>query len=654
MLKPLMEIGKTINKESGIINGKIEKYNEFSNKKSTYIVEINLDLNKNKIKINEYPTNEKTGEEYLWIGRTEGRGGYEWSVTYKNLPALITEILPNLRTKNVSEELNKEIKKVIDNFYYDFKIKNKKYRYLMKLDEHFDLKNIKKDINKILNAKKNIDYKKIRDDTAKAFEKKVKNRGGSKKIVLYTLSINGKAIAKRKDYKDFVNEYFTDNDDKLTDEKETCSYCGCKDKVYKNNPNPNLKYYATQKISFAEMGKKTNFTKKSFSLCQNCMNNYNSGENFIVENLKTTIGKEEVYIIPHFIGFDKININHMKIISNKIKKTKSDLKNLKDFIEFSNEKDKYKILLEKEKKEGQILFDIIFTKTNNNNTGIKIKKTVEFVSLDIFKTIYEADEKSKKYIERYFGKNYKTSSTNPLNLIYYTLPIPEKKEEKGETKYDEKILIYIYSNLFKLEEINYDTLIKKWVKVLKIIFLKNDNYNVSVEEKHIKAFEQKIMDIIYIEQFYKKLGLINERGEEMEDIQLKTNDEDIDNYFEENNYNSEKIALFLMGFLIGEIGKKQNTSNEGTYKPILNKLNFNGMNIDYLIALSNAIFKKLREVEILTYYERENFDMVNLIQKNKENWKMDKTENIFYIIIGYGFSTNMYKEEENENDKTNI
>src|SRR6056297_1401582 len=167
MLKPLIEIGKVINNEFGVVYGHIEKYDLFKNKESTYIVEINFNLNKEKIEINEFPTNEKTGIEYLWIGRTKGSAGYEWPATYKNLPELITERLPNLREKSISKELDKEIEKVMENFYYDFKIKEKKYRYLIKLDEHFDLKNIKKDINQILNSKKNIDYKKIRDDTAK-------------------------------------------------------------------------------------------------------------------------------------------------------------------------------------------------------------------------------------------------------------------------------------------------------------------------------------------------------------------------------------------------------------------------------------------------------------------------------------------------------
>lgn len=648
MLKPLMEIGKVINNEFGVVYGHIEKYDLFKNKESTYIVEINFNLNKDKIEINEFPTNEKTGIEYLWIGRTGGRRGYEWSVTYKNLPELITEILPNLNEKNISEELNKEIEKVMENFYYDFKIKDKKYRYLMKLDEHFDLKNIKKDINKILDNKEDIDstkVKNIRNNIAKDFNKIIKNRGGSKKVVLYTLSINGKAIAKKNDYKDFVYEYFTSNDDKLTDEKQICSYCGCKDRVYTNNPNSKFKYFATEKISFTEMGEKNNFPQKSFSLCQNCMNNFNSGINFIVKNLKTTIGKEEVYIIPYFIGFDEIKVNHMEIISNKIKKTKADLKNLKDFIEFSNEKNRYEILLEKQKKEGQILFDVIFAEENSNNTGIKIKKTVEFIPLDIFQKVNDADKKSKDYINRYFGKNYNNSNINPLNLIYYTLPIFEKDKNKHDN-----FLMDIYSSLFKLEEINYDILIRKWFEVLKIIFLKKDKYNVSVTEKHIKAFEQKIIDIIFIEQFYKNLGLISERGERMEDIQLETNNENIKSYFDENNYSSEKKALFLMGFLMGEIGKKQNKNNIGTYKPILNKLNFNGMDIEHLIILANAIFKKLREVNILNFYEKENFHMTNLIEKNKDNWEMNKIENVFHIIIGYGFSTTVYKMKEDEKD----
>lgn len=42
-------------------------------------------------------------------------------------------------------------------------------------------------------------------------------------------------------------------------------------------------------------------------------------------------------------------------------------------------------------------------------------------------------------------------------------------------------------------------------------------------------------------------------------------------------YNEQETAMFLLGYLIGEIGNVQYRKTEEGTKPILNKLNFNGL-----------------------------------------------------------------------------
>lgn len=131
--------------------------------------------------------------------------------------------------------------------------------------------------------------------------------------------------------------------------------------------------------------------------------------------------------------------------------------------------------------------------------------------------------------------------------------------------------------------------------------------------------------------------------------------EEISSYIEEIGYNEQQTSLFLLGVLIGAIGREQSKrqyerQQEGTYKPILNKINFNGMDKYRIIKLSNQIPNKLRHEKIQKYYEAVFSAHKYLLDKNIHNWKLNKDENLFYLLSGYGYQT-MKKKTDKVNDE---
>lgn len=72
---------------------------------------------------------------------------------------------------------------------------------------------------------------------------------------------------------------------------------------------------------------------------------------------------------------------------------------------------------------------------------------------------------------------------------------------------------------------------------------------------------------------------------------------------------SQRQLLFLLGVLIGEIGAKQylatkdRQDDSAGHKPILNKINYNGIDKPKLIRLCNDVHNKLRQEKILPYTE---------------------------------------------------
>jgi CRISPR-associated protein Csh1 len=157
-------------------------------------------------------------------------------------------------------------------------------------------------------------------------------------------------------------------------------------------------------------------------------------------------------------------------------------------------------------------------------------------------------------------------------------------------------------------------------------------------------------------KFLEYLGNIK-GGEQLDTSEMKIKDY-YKNYIEELNFDEQQTALFLLGVLIGKIGNKQfsqlnkgSSDNDGR-KPILNKLNYNGIDKRKIIRLTNDVFSRLNQLKIRHYSEDIFFEMNKLLDKNINSWKLDKEENLFYLLSGYSFETvfamNVNKKDNKE------
>ena len=638
MLEALIELGKIRMDSMDLIDTKLESIRLLDkNNKPNYIIKINFDTINKKIEvISNEEVSDSTAKEYLWIGRDGGPNSRQWNVTFSSAAYLITEVLNQIYLKDISEELNVKIKEILKDFFYEIDTSDEKYKYFLKMDKYLDYE---EDIwGKLNNGK----IKKAQKDLIKDFESLISKKTGisKKNIGLFTLMIDGKPIAKLKDFREFLINYYTETENKKS--KNICSYCLSSEGVDSKNPNKNLKYFGNNLYSFASEYKKKNYISKNFALCKKCMDNLNSGENFAYENLRTRTGKYiDTLIIPHFFETKNLEFNKLNRISEVLLETYNNSKNIEAIDEF---KSKIERLTQS---DIYYLINFIFIEIGQN--GIKIKKIIEDVNPDIFSKIADADMDSKKIVDKYY--RYKTDyKFGGLDAVYFTLPLLIGSSDI--TNY--RLMLDIYSSILNLKKLNYKTLIKKWTDIYSIIYYENSSYNISPKTNKILSLENKIVDLIYILEFYKNLGIldIKEGGLNME-IDLS---EKMVEFINEMKFDDEKTAMFLMGYLVGEIGRKQNKLNEsgdGSYKPILNKINFNGIDMRRITRLSTDLFEKMRQLKIASYNENTYHQMMKLINKNKENWSLDKNENLFYLMTGYGFKNYKNKnkdEEENSNE----
>ena len=361
------------------------------------------------------------------------------------------------------------------------------------------------------------------------------------------------------------------------------------------------------------------------------------GENFINSNLNTRIGDLNTYVIPHFIL--KVDNFNIKDFSKYINSSTNSITNLYSLKDFQKKLGKWKFR-EYEANKNNYLINYLFYRPSAKSE-FKILKLIKDVPPSRLDFIRNKEEDIINLVDKNYGGN-KYFKIN-LDNIWGCIPI--KKGEKGGYSGFSRYLDII-DDVFSNKLIDYDFLINQFIEVIRIIKFERDGYNIWTGQD----FTNKILQMNFLLLFFKKLdilGGINMKkitDTQIEDIE-NTLPKDILGYWQDVEIYTDdsKRALFLLGYLIGEIGNAQSGSNHKK-KPILNKVNFQGMGKEKLVRLSNDVLEKLRQNKsggrtLLEYNEEIYASFKLLMDRQIENWGLSNQENVFYVLSGYSFST---------------
>jgi CRISPR-associated protein Csh1 len=271
-----------------------------------------------------------------------------------------------------------------------------------------------------------------------------------------------------------------------------------------------------------------------------------------------------------------------------------------------------------------------------------------------------------------------------LSDIYFLLPISKEIEKNRNIQYYFSLL----ESILKTKTINPKMLITKFSESIKLIFYENtESYSLSKKYRSPELSNYVLRTNI----FYKFLREINNINEVSDMVERKTSEllELIENriLFLEKNKNSDtsdsdvqekknkgktitisnlkklseylkdfqnivnqeqKLSLILLGYLMGEVAKKQKSSGLAN-KPILKKVNFSGLNKKDIIKLSNEVYDKLIKYKISDYNEIILYAKDKILSLNIENWNLSKEENLYFIMSGYSVSQIWIENKEDNN-----
>lgn len=632
LIEGIVQIGRALTKDGNLLDTLIREVPVKDKKdKPLLIMKLNFRNDSLDIDIKEEMDNESV-KKYIHVGSVDGPTSPQWFATSKNINYFLTETLYNLTNIDFGDNLNKKIKYVFDNFYIkiDENIKSIKYQYALDmgryLGKEIDVKNI---YSNMKSQGKN--DKEITKELSKAFEGYIKEKYDIKlnEVGLYTILIDDIPLCSFKEYQEKVLEAKKAGGQE-EDNKLLCFICGSKKNVTSDVSKMKIKYYTTNQIIFASEIDSKNYYK-NMSLCQDCLNSIIASEVYMDNNLKTKIGDLTAYIIPHFIYGEPLDKDELDFIVKKINKSFNTAKNLKAIENFE-----YDMLNFLELKEERTYYVLNFMFVKQSNQSTKVQRFIKDVPPNIFEKIAKASKYSYDIMKKSF---YKDNNRIDLLNIYYMMPIKVKKGEVVEYR----DILSLYDSIFTQRPVDKLHIIDKFIDGVNVIMLNKEGYNLKTEEICYYILKSNMMI-----KFLEKLECLKE-GKALDTSCLNVKEE-IKQYIKDMGYDEQQTAMFLLGILIGEIGNSQYKRYDGN-KPILNKLNFNGIDKSKIIRLSNDVYTKLEQEKIRNFNEVLYSDFKKLLDSNMNKWTLNKNENLYYILSGYSYATvKPMLKEVNENE----
>ncbi|WP_461205018.1 TIGR02556 family CRISPR-associated protein [Clostridium sp. DL1XJH146] len=656
MQEAIIQIGKSILKEEGMLSSLIQDV-QIKDKKENckYILKFKFYTKENKVKIdlNEELSQAST-KKYLFIGSAAGANSPQWYATAKNIWYHLSETIPNLCSHNFGDELNAKLQIVRDEFFVDLgeQYKSTKNRYILDYKKaaisDITIEEIYREtieeMNEIKDKKQR--EKKIKDELKKKFLKTLDeyikiNDLKKDSIGLSTIYIDDELICDIEEYKEEVlkeKNSVDKNKKKNSNSKiQNCSICGETNNLSYDMANTQFKFFTTNQVIFGR-----NISKdysKNMLLCSNCFAELLAGENYIKNNLNTRLANFTVLIVPHFIINEGLPKEELDDISEQIKMKFNTVKSYEDIDEL---RDNIISNIEENELEDKVYFLLNFIFYKQNQKSTKVQRLIKDVNPSIFDTIAFGISYANDICVKILG--YENKYNLSLAKVYRMVPIRENKKREATQFRD---ILHLYDSILSQKKISKQFVISNLIHCAKIQFYEQVGFNVSNGKIHNTIMSGNL--------FIKFLEYINclEKGEAMDISTLNLKD-DLKNYIDTMGYSEEETALFLLGYLVGQVGNAQGKRSEERKKPILNKLNFGGIDKSKMIRLTSDIFNKLKQEKILRYNEGVFAETKRLIDANLNNWKLNKHENLFYILSGYSYSTTKLfgkkKEGGNENE----
>ncbi len=405
----------------------------------------------------------------------------------------------------------------------------------------------------------------------------------------------------------------------------------------------NLNYlFVTTTINSLNNFKKKN-AKKNYQIDTTSKFYLEIASKYVLNNLRTTIAGLQTVIVPRFLPKTKIDFLSLEPkISSKID------------IAFTYKDFSANIDGNIGDEVDENIFWVNFITFDSDGNSFKVINEITDVPYFRFLSIIEAFKEAGNRLSNY---NKRLRNFN-LYGFYKSIPV-----NKSNSKNINKAFLLIQDILEK-RKINASDLFESFSELVRAYYFKRTGAYSNIGDFGSDNFDYKAFDSVlkYLTIFsaLMKLGILDKHNfnKTKEATMLNESSTDfgdkVEEFFKRTGYSNSQKALFYLGRMLNTIAYQQTVKGHKS-KPILNKLNFNGMDKKEIIALQYDLFEKARQYGIVDKIEFDNARFTEYFDYN--NWSMKPEESLFFILSGYSFGLSVANKKvgnsENQDEQEN-
>ncbi|GAB7386589.1 hypothetical protein BSNK01_04240 [Bacillaceae bacterium] len=373
----------------------------------------------------------------------------------------------------------------------------------------------------------------------------------------------------------------------------------------------------------------------AYSMCLECYQKLRSGGNVIEHRFQATIARELAIILPEGL-LGSFEYEHISKIKDQV-----------DFAFQSEDAEEWLKNVEAEANllEGPYTVNLIIYRPKQSS--FQVLEAIEDVPVLRFRRIMEL-------LSRHAAQLRPHLKGFSLGSIYRIIPVRET--EKGQVDIHRVLSLYkaILSGYLLERETIYQyacdafdkgmrQLVKKAISNYRNLALSSfinydDFYLKKVAMSYLVLMhalqDLQLLDRPFFQSPYKE-------GEEMEHTGVGRDAwqtvQEMERFLDRQGFVQEAKALFYLGALVHRVATAQFLKEHKT-KPILRKIQFQGMNAKEILRLYEEVVEKLRQYNKFTLFaERLMERFHHYYGPLRERWPLNDHANVFYVMAGYSY-----------------
>ncbi|MDP3642359.1 MAG: TM1802 family CRISPR-associated protein [Bacteroidota bacterium] len=375
--------------------------------------------------------------------------------------------------------------------------------------------------------------------------------------------------------------------------------------------------FITTTINYANNLEKKAFTN-NYQIDVDIQKSLQNGSNYIrgkLNNQRCSVrmANTEHFIIPVFLDPENVDI-------------KFELDNIQKMSEWVFTTKQLDNLFQGLSSESEsALYWINYIAYASDGNSVKVINHIKDVSSIWFHTIVRKDMEQSNLISNYF--NQKRSN---LSTIYFAIPIRKDHEQKNDA-------LKLLSQILEQRKVSKQKIFGHFTElILCHYYNRYRSYsNITPQSEHFDfAIRDSVIKYLFLLNLLKSLNLTDmEENEKTIQENLESSDK-LQQFFIDMGYSPQQKSLYWLGRIINKIGTAQYKKGH-QQKPVLNKINYNGMDHSKIQRLYVDAFELANQYRIaneINYYSK----MFSLgFPADEKLWTISHQEGVFYILSGF-------------------